>query len=294
MLKSTFLYAKREIPMVQNTHRQFFALILFCVFLLMGCGAKGPQTVIAAPVSTAGEMVRYRLNSEGTYRLDIVSPDGDGHGSGVVISSEGHILTVNHVVSHSGHLSIMIVEGAGAPKTYPVRVIGTDPLHDLAVVKVGRRFANPAILEDVRNVHPGDEVYNIGYPFNYGEMVARGRIMRLHYSRPEDESDRKLPESRRTHVSDMILSDLLAGPGSSGSSVYLASSGKLIGVMRLLILQGGPTFGMMTRAIVPVNQVEAFLRLYRIPYVMSDGTVATYPSLPPAAPANPSPSQPRK
>ncbi len=278
--------------MAQNTRQLFFAFVLLCVSQLVGCGAAAPQAAAAAmpaaPASNAGEMARYRLNSDATYRIDVISPDGHGHGSGVVISTEGYILTVNHVVDHPGNLSIMVSEGPGPPKTYPLRVIATDKVHDLAVVKVERRFANPAILEDIRNVHPGDEVYNIGYPYDYGEMVARGHVMRLHYSMPEDENDKKLPADRRIYVRDMILSDFLAGPGTSGSGIFLSSSGKLVGVMRLLIWQGGGYVAMTTRALVPVNQVEDFLRLYRIPHVTSDGTVATYPPLPPPAPPAPS------
>lgn len=283
--------------MAPKTHRPFFGLILLCLSMLMGCGAATPQMAAAtaptAPASTPGEMARYRLNSDATYRIDVISPDGHGHGSGVVISSEGHILTVNHVVDHPGNLSIMIQEGSGPPTTYPVTVVATDKVHDIAVVKVNRRFANPAILEDIRNVHPGDEVYNIGYPYDYGEMVARGHILRLHYSMAEDENDKKLPADKRIYVRDMILSDFLAGPGTSGSGIFLASNGKLIGVMRLLIWQGGGYVAMVTRAMVPANQVEDFLRLNRIPYVTSNGTVATYPPLPPPpapAPAAPSPT----
>ncbi len=277
--------------MAQRTLPLFLTVIFLCVSPLVGCAATAPQA--ATPQQSSGEMARYRQNSDATYRIDFTNAEGYGHGTGVVISSEGHILTAYHVVSHADSLSVMISENGYPPKTYPVKVICADVIHDIAVVKVDRRFLSPAILEDERNVHPGDDVYNIGYPYDYGEMVARGHIMRLHYS-PIEKVDEKLPADERVYIREMTLADFITGPGASGSGIFLSSSGKLIGVMRLLIWQGTGNIRMMTRAFVPVDQVVELLKTNRIPYVSSNGTVAAYAPLPrPSAPTS-LPTSPHK
>lgn len=238
------------------------AFIVALMALLSGCATAGH-------VRRGSELVRFIENSDATYRIDTTPA---GHGSGVVISREGHILTAYHVVEGESALTISINEGGPAPRTYPARVVASDPAADLAVVKIERGFRAPAVLEDIENLHAGDAVYNIGYPYDFGEMVGRGHIARLRFTliRPD----------RDVALRDVLLVQIADGPGTSGSGVYAASSGRLVGVMRMLFwVTSGRAPPMVICVVTPVDQIRAFLDRNRIPYARpSSGTAMIAPS----------------
>jgi len=237
-----------------------FLSVLCCLLLsLSGC----------ATVSGARhDLARYGENSDATYRIDVTS----GHGSGVVVSAEGHILTCYHVIEDEPMVTISISGGSPGVRVYTATVLATDPANDMALLKIDRRFRSPAVFADMSELHPGDPLYNVGYPYDFGEMTGRGYIMRLHYST----SDTSTP------IRDMILADLPDGPGTSGSAVYLSSNGRVAGMMRMMIAvgrRGAPP--MVVRALTPVSIIRPFLEANRVPYVKPDGSVAEYPPLPP-------------
>lgn len=245
-----------------RTYLVRLAMVLSVTVLGTGC---------AATTLRAHDLTRYGANSDATYRIDVTS----GHGSGVVVSAEGHILTCNHVIEDEASVSVSIDEGGPFPHVYQARVIATDPANDLAILKVDRRFRAPAVIGDLTEVQPGDRLYNVGYPYDFGEMTGRGYVMRLHYSTDEG----------RNAIRDMILADIPDGPGTSGSGVYLESNGQLVGIMRMMIAvgrRGAPP--MVVRGLVPVNRIRAFLTANRVPFVNADGSVQTYAPLPPPAP----------
>ncbi|MEY4744825.1 MAG: hypothetical protein RL272_770 [Candidatus Parcubacteria bacterium] len=255
--------------MTSGTNAARFVLFLFLTVLGTGCATTSSLQ--------AHDLSRYGANSDATYRIDVAG----GHGSGVVVSAEGHILTCHHVIENEASVSVTIDEGGPYPHVYQARVIADDPADDLAILKVDRRFRTPAVIGDLSEVRPGDRLYNIGYPYDFGEMTGRGYVMRLHFSADEG----RLP------IRDMILADIPDGPGTSGSGVYLESNGRLIGIMRMMIAvgrRGAPP--MVVRGLVPVNRIRAFLEANRIPYLRSDGETATYPPSPPAPPPAPRPS----
>ncbi|HTK03997.1 MAG TPA: serine protease [Candidatus Eisenbacteria bacterium] len=237
-----------------------FLSVLCCLLLsLTGC----------ATVSGARhDLARYGENSDATYRIDVTS----GHGSGVVVSAEGHILTCYHVVEDEATVTISINEGGPAVHVYTATVLATDRVNDMALLKIDRRFSAPAVLADMSELHPGDTLYNVGYPYDFGEMTGRGYIMRLHYSTSETS----------TPLRDMILADLPDGPGTSGSGVYLSSNGHLAGQMRMMIAVGRRGMPpMVVRALTPVNTIRRFLVANRVPLAHDDGSVEEYPPLPP-------------
>lgn len=252
-----------------KTYLVRLAAVLFVTVLSAGCATTSLR---------AHDLSRYGANSDATYRIDVTS----GHGSGVVVSAEGHILTCNHVIVDEASVSVSIDEGGPYPHVYQARVIATDAANDLAILKVDRRFRAPAIVGDLSEIQPGDRLYNVGYPYDFGEMTGRGYVMRLHYSTDEG----------RSSIRDIILADIPDGPGTSGSGVYLESNGHLVGVMRMMIAvgrRGAPP--MVVRGLVPVDRIRTFLTANRVPFVNADGSVQAYAPLPPPAPPPaPSPS----
>lgn len=200
-----------------------------------------------ATVSHRGpELPKLLENQDATHRVDILP---GGHGSAVVINPDGYLLTCYHVAGDgSVPLSISIAEGDGTSVTLTARVVAYDQKLDLAVIKVDRHFDYPVILEDIGNVHDGNEVYNVGYPYFFGEIVGRGYIMKKAYSHGD------------LHLDNVIVVDMPDGPGTSGSGVFSAKSGKLVGIIKMMIWVGRPGVPpTVIRILTGVDDVKKFL-----------------------------------
>jgi S1-C subfamily serine protease len=217
-----------------------------------------------ATFSRGPDLKKINENRRSTYRLDVLP---QGHGSGVVISKDGYIITAGHVaVAADAGLEILIDEGDGKPTVYKAKVVAIDPVYDIAIVKVDRHFNNPASLEDMANLNPGDAVYNVGYPYDFGQMVGRGYIQKLHF-------DLKDEDTGADSIKDAILVDMPDGPGTSGSGVFLQRSGKLIGIVSMALWVGnGSQPPTVTRVLVSVEHVKALLKANKISCATFDGT----------------------
>src|SRR5690349_21029132 len=136
-------------------------MLMACAFLV-ACGgrAKGPETP------------RIYDNLDATHRVDILPR---GHGSGVVIDAQrGLLLTNAHVVVDEAgdkrDVVVNIAVGDAAPVAYPARAVAVDVKRDLAVIQVGRRFERAVVLGELSDIHPGDAIYNVGFPYDLGEL----------------------------------------------------------------------------------------------------------------------------
>ena len=246
-----------------STGTAFFRILLCCLLAaLAGCASTG---------SLRGNgLAHYAENADATYRIDVTS----GHGSGIVVSADGHILTCRHVIEGEATATISIMESGAAPHVYTARVLATDEANDLALLRIDRRFRSPAVIGSDDDAGPGVLVYNIGYPFSFGEVTGRGYIMRTGYTSFEG----SVP------IRGVILADIPDGPGTSGSAVYAESSGRVIGIMRMMIAvgrRGAPP--MVVRVLTPTDRIRAFLETNRVPYLRWNGDLAQYPPLPPPA-----------
>lgn len=219
-----------------------------------------------ATISRGPDLKKINENRRSTYRLDILP---QGHGSGVVISKDGYIVTARHVVlAADTGLEILIDEGDGKPTTYKAEVVAIDPVYDIAIVKINRHFDHPAALEDAASLNPGDAVYNVGYPYSFGEMVGRGYIQKLHYTLKDEDTG-------VVEIKDGILVDMPDGPGTSGSGVFLQRSGKLIGIVSMALWVGdGRQPPTVTRVLVSVEHVKELLKANKISAAVLDGPAA--------------------
>ena len=264
-----------------TTKRVPFRSIRACVFtlalILVGCASTPPPPPVHAASQSVhvkkqtftttrdADLARFEQNNAVTFRIDVVKNGEDkGHGTGTVISTDGHLLTAYHVVSEEKAVFQIVIDDVGksTPTIYPVKVIAFDKNDDIAVVKIERRFAATVVLEDARNVRPGDRMYNIGYPYKLGVMIGRGYITKMHYTlRRTDGSD----------LNDVTLLDIPDGGGTSGSGVFADASGRLIGVMRVMFwMSSGNEPPLIVKAITPVDHVITFLDKNHIAYVLSD------------------------
>jgi serine protease DegQ len=162
-------------------------------------------------------------------------------GSGVIVSSDGYILTNHHVIEGADDIELVLADG----RQLKARVRGTDPETDLALLKTdGEKF--PAItFGNLDTVHVGDVVLAIGNPFGFGNTVTLGIVSAL----------------GRSHLGvnrfeDFIQTDAAINPGSSGGALVDAA-GNLIGVNSTIYSQSGGSLGIGFA--IPVSLARAVL-----------------------------------
>ncbi len=98
-----------------------------------------------------------------------------GLGSGVIISPDGYIVTNNHVVDGATDVRVTMSDR----RILPAKVVGTDPLTDLAVIKVDGHDLPNAPWGDSTKLHPGQTVLAFGNPFGFRFTVTRGIVSAL-------------------------------------------------------------------------------------------------------------------
>ncbi len=154
-----------------------------------------------------------------------------GLGSGVIISPDGYIVTNNHVVDGAVDVRVTMSD----KRTFDAKVIGTDPLTDLAVLKINGSNFPSVPLGDSTKLHPGQSVLAFGNPYGFRFTVTRGIISALNRPNP-DLSNRRKP-------GEFIQTDAAINPGNSGGPLVDAH-GEVVGINTFLISGSGSFSGM--------------------------------------------------
>lgn len=146
-----------------------------------------------------------------------------GKGSGVIIRSDGHILTNDHVVAGADRITV-----STGVDSLPAKIVGRDPSSDLAVVKV-ERAGLPAIeIGTSSDLRVGQPVVAIGSPFGLDQSVTAGIISALGRT-----SFVESAEAQITAYTSLIQTDAAINPGNSGGALTDAK-GRLIGINTLI------------------------------------------------------------
>ena len=168
----------------------------------------------------------------GNGRMQPQTPQTEhGIGSGVIISPDGYILTNNHVVNGATQISVTLYDR----RIFTGKVIGTDKLTDLAVVKINAQNLPAISWGDSSKLEPGQTVLAFGSPFGYLKFsVTRGIVSAL--NRPNNFSnDARTPGG-------LIQTDAAINPGNSGGPLVNAH-GELIGINYLIATNSGSFAG---------------------------------------------------
>ncbi len=186
---------------------------------------------VAAPAGSVQEVAANVLPS--VVSIDVTEGSTSGEGSGIVLSADGIIMTNNHVVSAGGsrpasQVTVDFSDGSRAS----ARVLGADPISDIAVIKVNRTDLKPINIGTSANLAVGQNVIAIGSPLGLAGTVTTGIISAL--NRPVSTSR----ESGTTSVIDAIQTDAAINPGNSGGALVNAR-GSLIGVNTAIATLGG-------------------------------------------------------
>jgi S1-C subfamily serine protease len=156
-------------------------------------------------------------------------PVEEGTGSGFIISADGHILTNSHVVEESDTVQVILKNG----NQYAGKVLGVDPITDVAVVKIPTDNLPAVTLGDSQNLKPGQWAIAIGNPLGLDNSVTVGIISATGRS----SSDVGVPDKRV----GFIQTDAAINPGNSGGPL-LNEMGEVIG-MNTAIISGAQGLG---------------------------------------------------
>jgi serine protease Do len=154
-----------------------------------------------------------------------------GLGSGVIISPDGYIVTNNHVVDGATDVRVTLSDR----RILPAKLVGTDPLTDLAVIKVEGKNLPNAPWGDSTKLHPGQTVLAFGNPFGFRFTVTRGIVSAL--NRPNMSGD----DARKP--GQFIQTDAAINPGNSGGPLVNAR-GEVVGINTFLVSPSGSFSGM--------------------------------------------------
>ena len=181
--------------------------------------------------------------------FDLTAGVGSGisTGSGFVIDRRGDIITNYHVVAGADGAGISVGFEHGVMKT--AVVVGEDPNHDLAMLRVPARglHLRPLELGDSATARVGDPTLSIGNPFGLDRTLTTGIVSAL---------QRQITASSGFTINNVIQTDAALNPGSSGGPL-IDATGRVIGInSQILTSEGGDTAVGLGFA-VPINTVRA-------------------------------------
>ncbi len=168
----------------------------------------------------------------------------EGSGSGIIISTDGYIVTNYHVVKNATSVKVDLSDR----KTYTAKVIGTDPLTDIAVIKIDASNLPAAYLGDSSDLKVGQWVMAIGNPLALTSTVTAGIVSALGRGQLG-------LINNRYGVEDYIQTDAPINPGNSGGAL-VDLSGAVIGMNAAIATRGTDSFIGYGFAI-PINLVKS-------------------------------------
>jgi len=232
--------------------------------------AQGPSTVVVNDTDSVNEITAVAAKaSPSVVTIEVAAGDSGGTGSGVILSEDGYILTNTHVVTLDGAASDATIQvKANDGKLYAATLIGTDPVSDLAVIKLTDASGlTPITWADSSDLNVGDTAIAIGAPLGLSGTVTNGIVSALNRSitvassaaptTPDETTpdegdgnffnydlpnrDGSTPDTQATQSSislSVIQTDAAINPGNSGGAL-LNSKGELIGINVAIANAGG-------------------------------------------------------
>jgi putative serine protease PepD len=234
-------------------------------------GNSNPTTITVNDAADATQITAVAAKaSPSVVTINVASDSAGGTGSGVILTSDGYVLTNTHVVTLDGQVSdpqVTVTTNDG--RLLKATVVGTDPISDLAVIKIeGADNLQPAEFANSNKLNVGDTAIAIGAPLGLAGTVTNGIVSALNRSitiassavpDESDGSDQPAPDeqspydfwnfdipghetppstSSSTIALSVIQTDAAINPGNSGGAL-LDSDGKVIGINVAIASAGG-------------------------------------------------------
>jgi S1-C subfamily serine protease len=167
-----------------------------------------------------------------------------GQGSGFILDKAGHVLTNFHVIENANRgIKVMLSN----KRSYSAKVVGTDKVHDLALLQIEAPNLEAVTLADSSTLSVGQKVFAIGNPFGLSGTMTRGIISSI----------REIRGSEGAPIEDAIQTDAAINPGNSGGPL-LNSRGEVIGINTMIATDGANQSAGIGFAI-PINTAKAVL-----------------------------------
>ncbi len=179
------------------------------------------------------ERRRPEITETATGRVSTAFVPTSDQGSGVVVDEAGHILTNRHVIAEGESIWVTLSDG----RRLDGELIGTDPLTDLAVLKVDADRLFPIAWGNSDRCKVGSPVWAIGSPFGLDQTVTFGIVSGKHRM-VRAASDASGRHGANAHYQDFMQSDVAVNPGNSGGPLVDAK-GTLVGINTAIV---GDTF----------------------------------------------------
>jgi serine peptidase DegS len=165
-----------------------------------------------------------------------------GLGSGVIVDSDGHVITNNHVIACAQQIYVQLADGRIDQAT----VVGTDPATDIAVLQIGLKNLPAAPMGQSDALRTGDIVLAIGTPYGLSQTVTQGIVSALGRG-----------QLNVTAIEGFIQTDAAINEGNSGGALINAN-GELIGINTAALAQSLGVSGISFA--IPVNLVRGVMR----------------------------------
>jgi len=179
----------------------------------------------------------FRRRSPRRYEAPKQRPRTD-KGSGFIISTDGYILTNNHLAEDADKITVKLGDG----RKFEAKVIGTDPESDVAALKIDAEDLSYLELADSDALEVGEWVLAIGNPFGLSHTVTAGIVS---------------AKGRRvglTSFDDFIQTDAAINPGNSGGPL-LNLDGKVVGINTAMVSRSGGNMGIGLA--IPINMAKS-------------------------------------
>lgn len=162
----------------------------------------------------------------GTQKRQIQTPKKEATGSGVIISSDGYIVTNNHVVAGADQLTVTLNDN----REFSAKIIGTDETTDLALIKVNGKDLPTLPIGDSDKLRVGEWVLAVGNPYNLNSTVTAGIV------------SAKARSMGANGVESFIQTDAAINAGNSGGAL-VNTKGELVGINAMLYSRTGSYSG---------------------------------------------------
>ncbi len=167
-------------------------------------------------------------------------------GSGVIISTDGYILTNNHVVRDASRITVQLSDGV----TYEAELIGRDPRSDIGLIKIEATGLEAAIKGDSQSLEVGDWVMAVGSPLGLTNSVSIGVVSSMARTIPLDD----------TVLVDAIQTDAAINEGNSGGALC-SDTGELIGINTAIVSPNEGSIGLGFA--IPIHRAEKIVEELR-------------------------------
>jgi len=171
-------------------------------------------------------------------------PDRRGAGSGFIFESDGYIITNHHVVDGADQIIVRMADR----REFEAELIGSDPLSDIALLKIDGKNLPTLKLGDSKGIRPGEWVVAIGSPFNFDQSVTAGIV-----------SAKGRSTNQQQYV-PFIQSDVAINRGNSGGPL-LNMDGEVVGINSWILSSGGGYIGLSFS--IPIETANSAVKQLR-------------------------------